>query len=95
MQRLEVSGAARPIYGSLGVKRLIKAGPRNTRRLRMDSQLNKIRRTSNRKNKMDRHVEIMGKRRDEYRDFVYKPEEERGIGIPRGTSEGNIKMDVK
>ena len=24
MQRLEVSGAVRPIYGSLGVKRLIK-----------------------------------------------------------------------
>ena len=26
MQRLEVSGAVRPIYGSLGVKRLIKKG---------------------------------------------------------------------
>ena len=26
MQRLEVSGAVRPIYGSLGVKRLIKSG---------------------------------------------------------------------
>ena len=26
MQRLEVSGALRPIYGSLGVKRLIKYG---------------------------------------------------------------------
>jgi len=27
MQRLEVSGAVRPIYGSLGVKRLIHIGP--------------------------------------------------------------------
>ena len=26
MQRLEVSGAVRPIYGSLGVKRLISSG---------------------------------------------------------------------
>ena len=28
MQRLEVSGAVRPIYGSLGVKRLINYGDR-------------------------------------------------------------------
>ena len=27
MQRLEVSGAVRPIYGSLGVKRLMKLTP--------------------------------------------------------------------
>ena len=27
MQRLEVSGAVRPIYGSLGVKRLIEVFP--------------------------------------------------------------------
>ena len=27
MQRLEVSGAVRPIYGLLGVKRLIKISP--------------------------------------------------------------------
>ena len=27
MQRLEVSGAVRPIYGSLGVKRLSHEGP--------------------------------------------------------------------
>jgi len=27
MQRLEVSGAVRPIYGSLGVKRLIQFRP--------------------------------------------------------------------
>ena len=27
MQRLEVSGAVRPIYGSLGVKRLTAVGP--------------------------------------------------------------------
>jgi len=40
---------------------LIKAGPRNTRRSRMDSQLNKTQGTSNQKNKMGRHVEIMGR----------------------------------
>ena len=32
MQRLEVSGAVRPIYGSLGVKRLIKQ-PQGFKRL--------------------------------------------------------------
>jgi len=30
MQRLEVSGAVRPIYGSLGVKRLISLMPNQT-----------------------------------------------------------------
>jgi hypothetical protein len=44
---------------------------------------------------MGRHVEMMGKRRDAYRDFVYKPEEKGALGIPRLTWEGNIKMDVK
>jgi len=73
---------------------LIKAGPRNTR-LRMDSQLNKIQGIPNQKNKMGRHVEIMGNRRDAYRDFVYNPELKRALGIPRRTWEGNIKTDVK
>jgi hypothetical protein len=37
----------------------------------------------------------MRKRRDAYRDFVYKPERKRALGIPRRTLEGNIKKDVK
>jgi hypothetical protein len=37
----------------------------------------------------------MWKKRDACRDFVYKPEEKRALGIPRRTWEGNIKMDVK
>ena len=31
MQRLEVSGAVRPVYGSLGVKRLMSFGVSETR----------------------------------------------------------------
>ena len=61
----------------------------------MDSQLNKIQGTSNQKNKMGRHVEIMGKGGDAYRDFVYKPEVKRALGITSRTLEGNIKIDVK
>jgi len=44
---------------------------------------------------MGQHVEIMEKRRDAYRDFVYTPEEKRALGISRRTLEGNIKMDVR
>jgi hypothetical protein len=44
---------------------------------------------------MGRHVEIMGKGGDAYRDFVYKPEVKRALGITSRTWEGNIKIDVK
>jgi replication-associated recombination protein RarA len=36
MQRLEVSGAVRPIYGSLGVKRLSEINSKYMRKKKMD-----------------------------------------------------------
>ena len=45
MQRLEVSGAVRPIYGSLGVKRLINNSMLRSRVLEANSRpANEIRR---------------------------------------------------
>ena len=38
MQRLEVSGAVRPIYGSLGVKRLSTKGEQRSRDPSVDSE---------------------------------------------------------
>jgi hypothetical protein len=39
------------------------------------------------------HVARMGKRRNEYRFLVGKPERKRPLGRPRGRYIDNIKMD--
>ena len=42
MQRLEVSGAVRPIYGSLGVERLIEKMMRRGKAARINGQRNTL-----------------------------------------------------
>jgi len=42
MQRLEVSGAVRPIYESLGVKRLIKSVDKNPHLVKIGQKFRKL-----------------------------------------------------
>ena len=70
MQRLEVSGAIRPIYGSFGVKQLIHCSLRIVRVVEL------------RRMRWAGHVARTGQRRDVYRVWVGKPEGKRPPGDP-------------
>jgi hypothetical protein len=59
------------------------------------SSSNIIRMNKSRRARRGGHVACTGKRRNEYRVFVGKPEGKRPLGRPRHGLEDNIKMDLR